>query len=146
MHWSTCWDQDPSFNPTKYRGWELRKVRRPQEARRLGLHVTSSSELTLNPTKSAADTLANLPNGPLAVHLDVDVLDFIDTPLAENADGRNSGPTLDQVALALEIAVRDERFRAISIGELNPTRSAGDPEVIRRFARTIANVITSAHC
>ena len=36
-------------------------------------------------------------NGPLALHLDVD-LDFIDAPLAENTDCRNTGPTLGQVA------------------------------------------------
>ena len=35
----------------------------------------------------------------------------------------------------LELAARDPRFRAMSIGKLNPTRSAGDLEAIRRFVR-----------
>jgi arginase len=115
-----------------------------QEARRLGLHVTSSEDFARDPTKSAIESLGHLPSGPLAVHLDVDVLDFTDSPLAENTDGRNSGPTLDQAAKALAVAARDERFRAMSIGELNPTRSAGDPDAIPRFIATVARIMACA--
>jgi arginase len=80
----------------------------------------------------------------LAVHLDVDVLDFIDAPLAENTDGRNSGPTLDQAVDSLRIAAQDVRFRTLSIGELNPTRSAGDPEAIPRFVAAVVSIISGA--
>jgi arginase len=111
------------------------------EARRLGLHVISSNAFANDPVSSAIDSLEHLPSGPLAVHLDVDVLDFIDAPLAENTDGRNSGPTLDQVTAALRIAAQDARFRSLSIGELNPTRSAGDPDAIPRFVASVASVI-----
>jgi arginase len=111
------------------------------EARRLGLQVISSSALARDPVLSAVESLKHLPAGPLAVHLDVDVLDFVDAPLAENTDGRNTGPTLDQAGLALGIAVEDKRFRSMSIGELNPTRSAGDPQAIPRFIATITSVL-----
>lgn len=79
--------------------------------------------------------------GPLAVHVDVDVLDFTDAPLAENTDGRNTGPTLDQLAEALLPAASDPRLRVLSIGELNPTRSAGDPEAIPRLIDVIARTL-----
>jgi arginase len=115
-----------------------------QEARRLELHVTSNDDLARDPTGSAVEALEHLPPGPLAVHIDVDVLDFTDSPLAENTDGRNNGPTLDQVAMALEVAARDDRFRALSIGELNPTRSAGDPDAIPRFIAAVAKIMTCA--
>ena len=36
------------------------------------------------------------------------------------------------------MAARDPRLRAFSIGELNPTRCAGDPEAIPRFAGVLA--------
>ena len=85
-----------------------------------------------------ADTLDYLPAGPLAVHVDVDVLDFIDAPLSENTDGRNTGPSLAALTRALEIACHDPRFRALSIGELNPARAAGDPETLVRFIATLA--------
>jgi len=113
------------------------------QAQRLELRVVLSEAFALDPATSATESLDLLPSGPLALHLDVDVLDFTDAPLAENTDGRNSGPTLEQTAAALRIAARDQRFRAMSIGELNPTRSTGDPDAISRFVTTIASVMAA---
>jgi arginase len=115
-----------------------------EQADRLGLHVTTSQALAADPAATALAALGQLPPGPLAVHVDVDVLDFTDAPLAESTDGRNSGPTLDQVAEALTAAARDQRMRALSIGELNPTRCAGDPDALPRFVSTIARVLAVA--
>jgi arginase len=115
-----------------------------EQALRLELRVGSSESLATDPTGSAAFALEGLPAGPLAVHIDVDVLDFIDAPLAENTDCRNTGPTLDQVGEALRPLVQDSRFRALSIGELNPTRSAGDPQAIPRFVEVLATTLDSA--
>jgi arginase len=114
------------------------------QARRLGLHAVSSEALARHPATSTIESLAHLPGGPLAVHFDVDVLDFTDAPLAENTDGRNTGPTLDQAAEALQVATGDRRFRALSIGELNPTRSAGDPDAIPRFVAVLASVMAAS--
>src|ERR1700733_9339121 len=114
-----------------------------EQAGRLGLHVTTSQALAADPAATALAALSQLPAGPLALHLDVDVLDFIDAPLAENTDCRNTGPTLDQVTEALTAAARDQRTRALSIGELNPTRSAGDPEALPRFVTSIARILAA---
>jgi arginase len=114
-----------------------------EQADRLGLHVTSSTALAADPRGSAMSALGVLPSGPLAVHIDVDVLDFTDAPLAESTDGRNSGPTLDQLAEALLAAAGDPRLRALSIGELNPTRSAGEPDAIPRFIRVLAATLSA---
>jgi arginase len=65
-------------------------------------------------------------------------------PGAESTDGRNTGPTLDQAGEALRVAARDPRLMALSIGELNPTRSAGDPEAIPLFAGVLAGVLAAA--
>jgi arginase len=111
-----------------------------EQAAELGLHVATSEALAADPAGAAAAALGHLPAGPLAVHIDVDVLDFIDAPLAENTDCRNAGPTLAQAEEALVTAARDPRVRALSVGELNPTRSAGDPGVLSRFADTLARV------
>jgi arginase len=114
-----------------------------EQAARLGLHVTSSQALAADPAGTTVTALDVLPPGPLAVHVDVDVLDFTDAPLAENTDGRNTGPTLDQLARALQPAARDPRLRALSVGELNPTRSAGEPSAIPRFARVLAATLSA---
>jgi arginase len=103
--------------------------------------VTTSQALAADPASAARAALDHLPPGPLAVHLDVDVLDFIDAPLAENTDCRNTGPTLDQAEQALQLAARDPRLRALSIGELNPTRCAGDPDALPRFVSSIAGAL-----
>jgi arginase len=116
-----------------------------EQAHRLELHVVSCESLCRDPAGAAASALELLPPGPLAVHVDVDVLDFTDAPLAENTDGRNSGPTLEQLSEALGVAARDPRFRVLSIGELNPTRSAGDPEAILRFVRVLAATLGAAN-
>ena len=111
------------------------------QAARLGLHVATSQALAADPAGAAAAALDRLPAGPLAVHIDVDVLDFTDAPLAEDTGGRNTGPTLGQAEQALMLAARDPRVRALSIGELNPTRSAGDPDALPRFAGSIARIL-----
>ncbi len=107
-----------------------------------GLHVWASESLSTDPSAAAAEALRVLPSGPLAIHVDVDVLDFTDAPLAENTDGRNTGPTIDQLGQVLEQAARDPRLRALSIGELNPTRSAGDPSPMLRFVEVLAAALS----
>src|ERR1700733_13652254 len=99
--------------------------------------------LAADPAAAALAAVSRLPAGPLALHLDVDVLDFTDAPLAENTDGRNTGPTLDQVTEALTAAARDQRMRVLSIGELNPTRCAGDPDALPRFVSSIARILAA---
>ena len=116
-------------------GWER------EQADRLGLQVTTSEALAADPAGAARAALDHLPPGPLAAHIDVDVLDFIDAPLAENTDCRNTGPTLDQAVEALQLAARDPRVRALSIGELNPTRCAGDPDALPRFVSAISRIL-----
>jgi arginase len=112
-----------------------------EQAAWLNLYVATSQQLADNPAGAAAAALDYLPAGPVAVHIDVDVLDFIDAPLAENTDCRNAGPTLSQAEEALMRTVTDPRTRTLSIGELNPTRSAGDPDVLPRFAGSIARIL-----
>ena len=98
----------------------------------------TGDELAQHPVSETKLALARLAPGPIVVHLDVDVLDFTDAPLAEDTGGRNSGPTLDAVAEALETACHDPSVRVLTVGELNPTRSAGEPEVLDRFVRVLA--------
>ena len=112
-----------------------------EQVARLGLHVTTSDELSAAPADAARRALAALPAGPLAIHFDVDVLDFTDAPLAENTDGRNTGPSLAQAGAALSVAASDPRARVLTVGELNPTRAAGDPSAIPRFLDMLVAVV-----
>jgi arginase len=115
------------------------------QVRTLGISVTTQDELIADPAGAAGHALDALPPRPFVAHVDVDVLDFVDAPLAENTSGRNIGPTLNQLENALRVIVTDPRWRALSIGEINPTRSAGQPEAIPRFIAMIARVLSPAH-
>ncbi|WP_431278897.1 arginase family protein [Leifsonia poae] len=107
----------------------------------LGLAVTTGSQVAADPRAAAERVLAGFGAGPFAIHLDVDVLDFTDAPLAEDTGGRNTGPDLAEAAEALAVLCRDPRFRVLSVGELNPTRSVGDPRVIDRFVDALARAL-----
>jgi arginase len=114
--------------------WERR------QASEQSFRYVSSQALADSPAGSARHALDALPSGPLVIHVDVDVLNFTDAPLAESTGGRNSGPTLDQLAAALSIAAAHPRRQILSIGELNPTRSAGAPDAIPRFADVLSRI------
>ena len=111
------------------------------QAESLPYAYVTSRALAEAPEGAAAQALRALPDAPLAVHLDVDVMDFTDAPLAESTGGRNSGPTLEQLGAALRAAGRHPSRRVVSVGELNPTRSAGDPDAIARFVRLLAGAV-----
>jgi arginase len=112
-----------------------------EQAEQLELHWCSSEDLMRQPAVVVADALEFLPAGPLAVHVDVDVLDFTDAPLSENTDGRNTGPSLAVLTQVLELACHDPRFRVLSIGELNPAHAAGDPDSLLRFIAMLATAL-----
>jgi arginase len=115
-----------------------------EQAERLGLRWGSHTDLAAVPAAAANRALAMLPPGALAVHLDVDVLDFTDTPLAESTDGRNTGPSLDELTVALRAACHDPRFRVLSVGELNPARAAGSPATLDRFVTAVCEALRGA--
>lgn len=122
-------------DPAAATPWEL------EQAERLPVRWGSHTDLATAPAAEVARALGALPSGSLAVHLDVDVLDFTDAPLSESTDGRNSGPSLDAVTTALGIACHDPRFRVLSICELNPSRAAGDPDILHRFIGSLQSAL-----
>ncbi|HEX2307586.1 MAG TPA: arginase family protein [Jatrophihabitantaceae bacterium] len=108
------------------------------------LTVISGQRLAADPVGATRIALDRLPDAALAVHLDVDVLDFTDAPLAEDTAGRNSGPGLAALALSLAEAARDPRTVAFSVGELNPTRSRGVPTAVPRFLEVLVETLATA--
>lgn len=111
---------------------------------RLQLDVTTQQEMIAAPEASARDALAALTHDHIAVHVDVDVLDFTDAPLSENSSGRNQGPTLDQLTAVLTVLVADPRWRVLTIGEINPSRADGVPHMITRVNDVLAGIVTAA--
>ena len=100
--------------------------------------MTTQAELVADPTTAALRARGALPDGPFVVHVDVDVLDFLDAPLAENVNGRNSGPTVVQLGEALAALWREPGLIGMSIGQLVPAHAASDPTSLGRFVKALA--------
>lgn len=103
----------------------------------LGLKIVDQAELVDDPVVAARTARGYLEPGPFIVHLDVDVLDFLDAPLAENVNGRNSGPTTGQIQLALAELLRQSDCWAISLGQLVPAHASADPTAIPRLVAAL---------
>lgn len=79
---------------------------------------------------------------PLAVHFDVDLVDFIDAPLAENTD-RGPAPSLSACEEMLSKLLADARVRALTITEFNPHHGASDGYTTRRLADLLTHALSS---
>lgn len=79
----------------------------------------------------------------LLVHLDVDVLDFADMPLAENTR-RNTGLRFDQLMAALGPFLRAPNWTALTVCELNPDHGESDGSTLRTFAKALSNALAGS--
>jgi arginase len=108
-----------------------------EKEKRLALPRISSAEVKRDPAaagRQAAEWAGR--HDRLLVHLDVDVLDFLDFPIAENTRRRN-GLTLDELAQALKPLLSAPNFRALTITEVNPDHA---PDEAASFGRLIGVV------
>jgi arginase len=76
----------------------------------------------------------------LLVHLDVDVLDFLDMPLAENTR-RNVGLKFDQLMASLRVFLAAPNWSTLTICELNPDHGESDGATLRTFAEALAKAL-----
>jgi arginase len=109
-----------------------------EEADELAVTVVTQAEMVADPVGAAVTARQALLPGPFLMHLDVDVLDFQDAPLAENVNGRNSGPTLAQLGLALAELWRDPQCLGLSVGQLVPAHAASDPTSLGRLVEALS--------
>jgi len=112
-----------------------------EQVQALSISVVSQADVVADPAGAARQARSLLSAGPFVVHVDVDVLDFIDAPLAENVNGRNSGPTIEQLGRVLSELGQHRDCWAVSVGQLVPAHAAADPDSLRRFADTLALAI-----
>lgn len=118
-------------------GWER------EQATELGLVLVDQAALCDDPRGAARQARRALASGPFVVHLDVDVLDFLDAPLAENVNGRNSGPTIALLEQALVELLRDPDCWGMSIGQLDPAHARADPGALPRLVSALVAALTS---
>jgi arginase len=79
----------------------------------------------------------------LLVHLDVDVLDYLDMPLAENYR-RNAGLSFDQLMAALRTLLTAPNWVALTVAELNPDHGESDGSTLRVFTEALADALCAS--
>jgi arginase len=86
-----------------------------------------------DPEAAAGEALAHVGERPFLVHLDTDVVDFADLPLAENT-ARNVGLPFETVMRALDVLLAADGLAALTITELNPHHGEPDGSTVRQLA------------
>jgi arginase len=115
--------------------WEQATIAR----RRLA--VIDVDALAADPDGAAEQALQRLAGcDAVAVHFDVDLVHFLDAPLAENT--AREGVTLDVAAAALRRLTADPRFRALTVTEHNPFHGAADGSTTRRLVEVLAGALS----
>jgi arginase len=81
--------------------------------------------------------------GRLLVHVDVDVLDYLDMPIAEEMR-RNQGLQFAQLVAALKVLVAAPNWAALTICEVNPDHGELNGSTLRTFNEALADVLSGA--
>jgi arginase len=100
--------------------------------------VRSTASDPLSSARTALSPLAACDS--LAVHFDVDLVDFLDAPLAENTD-RGPAPSLSACGEILSTLLRDERARALTVTEFNPHHGSQDGDTTRRLLQVLIKAL-----
>lgn len=109
------------------------------------IRQTGWQEVAKDPAKAAkiiGETWAHTFDR-LLIHLDLDVLDYVDMQLAENYR-RNTGLTFEQLMLALDEFLRLSNWSTLTITEINPEHGEANGSTLRHFAQRLAKSISGA--
>lgn len=81
----------------------------------------------------------------LLVHFDVDVLNFLEMPIADTTASRDVGLTLSQSACVFSVLATDPRFSGLTITEVNPTHGMEDgssTRALRALVQELAQALS----
>lgn len=79
----------------------------------------------------------------ILIHLDLDVLDYVDMQLAENYR-RNIGLSFDQLMMAVDEFLKLPNWSTITVTEINPHHGEADGSTLKRFASRLAKSLSGA--
>ena len=107
------------------------------------LPVVDVDRAAADPLGSARAALAPLGAcEALAIHFDVDLVDFLDAPLAENTD-RGTAPSRIACGEMLSELMADGRVRVLTVTEFNPHHGLDDRETTRRLVETLIHALSA---
>jgi len=113
----------------------------PATIERLGIKAIRRAEVEVDPQGAARLALDRVQGyETVLIHLDVDVLDFVDFPIAENSR-RDRGLSFDALNAALAILARAPNLGALTITEVNPDHAPDEAEAFARLNQLLAEVL-----
>ena len=91
---------------------------------------------------AAAEALSEIESmaGRILVHLDADVIDFTDCPIAD-VPQQGAGLEAREVISCLKVFVQSPKFSGLTITEVNPDHADEEGVLLRGFAASIAEVL-----
>ena len=110
----------------------------------LGIEEVPLAQVTSDPPGSARGVVDGWARRfeRLLVHVDADVFDFLDFPIAEETR-RNRGLRFEQLVAALRDLVAAPNWTTLTICEVNPDHDP-DGSSMRRLSETLADVLSAA--
>jgi arginase len=110
----------------------------------LGIREVPLAEVKADPTAAARGVVERWARGfeRLLVHIDVDVLDFLDLPIAEETR-RYKGLHFEQLMAAISVLVGAPSWTALTICEVNPDHDP-DGSSIRRLCESMGDALGGA--
>jgi arginase len=122
--------------PDELTDWERRIVEEKS------LHVVWSDQLAGDPAGAARDALGYLAADVdrVLLHVDVDVIDFLDFPAADFPT-INAGIRLDEALGFITEIAHHPKFAALTVCELNPDHVDEEHRLIRTFAAQLASTL-----
>jgi arginase len=121
------------YGPERARPFELDQIVRRGLA---AIPVDEVADAPEAAARRALDYAAGFDQ--LLVHFDVDVVDFNDAQLSEDAV-RGEGLTLAAAMRALAVLTASERLSAVTVTELNPYHADEEGRTLRQFAGMLAD-------
>jgi arginase len=124
-----------AYGPERARPFELDQIIRR------GMAAIPVDEVADDPEAAAGRALDFASRfDRLLVHFDVDVIDFNDAQLSEDAV-RGDGLTLDAAMRTLSVLASSERLNALTVTELNPFHADEEGETLRQFVTLLADCL-----
>ena len=113
----------------------------------LGIAEVPCAEVAAEPAAAARRVVEGWASRfeRLLVHVDVDVLDYLDMPLAENTR-RNEGLRFNQLVAVLRELVAAPNWVALTVCEVNPDHGELDGSALRILSEALAEVLSAAVC
>jgi arginase len=115
-----------------------------ETAERLGLARLRLDEVKADPAGAAARAVAwGARFDRLLVHLDVDVLDYLDFPVAENVR-RCPALTFAQLSAALPVLLAAPNWRGLTVAEVNPEHAPDEAQAFAALAGLLDNALPAS--